>query len=156
MTRLSILIVAVLIAFIALPVNAEEVTRGNFGVGVMLGTPSGLDAKLFLSETRALEFGLGWSLQGNNDLLIQADYLVHRYERVQLQTGKLPFYAGLGVVMRFIDNSDNLFGIRIPLGIAYEFGDVPFDVFATITPLLVITPDSDFDLDAVIGGRFYF
>lgn len=33
---------------------------GNLGVGVMLGEPSGFKVKLWLNETRALDFGLGW------------------------------------------------------------------------------------------------
>ena len=37
----------------------------NFGLGFVLGEPTALDAKLWTSETTALDFGLGWGLGYN-------------------------------------------------------------------------------------------
>jgi hypothetical protein len=37
----------------------------NFGLGVIVGEPTGLSAKLWTSNTGALDFGLGWSIGGD-------------------------------------------------------------------------------------------
>jgi hypothetical protein len=48
------------------------------------------------------------------------------------------------------------FGVRIPLGLDYYFSGAPFDIFATVVPVLVIIPSTDFALEAAVGFRFWF
>src|SRR5690242_4684738 len=45
------------------------------GLGVMLGEPTGLNAKYWLSDTRALQFGLAYSF--GNYMALLGDYLFH-------------------------------------------------------------------------------
>jgi len=54
------------------------------------------------------------------------------------------------------DNADDVLGVRIPVGLAYEFANHPFDIFVEIVPILDITPDTDFDFEGAIGARYYF
>ena len=41
------------------------------------------------------------------------------------------------------------------VGLSYMFADAPFDLFVEIVPILDLVPDTDFDLNAAIGVRWY-
>ena len=134
------------------------------GIGFIVGEPTGLDAKFFLNNEHALEFGLAWDLSGEDDIHLQGDYLWHRYGLIDLKNGdEMPLFFGIGA--RFVardghDNEghdfDDVFGIRFPVGLAYMFTNYPFDIFMEIVPILDVVPDSDFDLEGAIGARFWF
>ena len=47
-------------------------------------------------------------------------------------------------------------GVRFPVGIAYLFDGAPVDVFLEVVPTLNLIPDTDVDLDAAIGARYWF
>jgi hypothetical protein len=141
----------------AIPAMAQGKTK-HAGVGFSVGEPTGLSAKFFMNNTNALQFGLAWSLSGQNELHLQGDYLWHRYNLINLNNGdEMPLYFGVGG--RFIveeGDHDDVFGIRFPVGLDYLFTNYPFDIFAEIVPILDLTPDSDFDLEGAIGARFWF
>jgi len=140
----------------AVPALAQGDTK-YFGLGFIVGEPTGLDAKVFMNNEHALEFGMAWSLSGQNELHLQGDYLWHRYGLFDIKNGdEMPLYFGVGARLMFRENLDDIFGIRFPIGLAYMFTNYPFDIFAEIVPILDLTPDSDFDLEGAIGARFWF
>jgi hypothetical protein len=47
-------------------------------------------------------------------------------------------------------------GVRIPVGIAYEFANDPFELFFEIVPVLNLYPGTDFDANGGFGVRYYF
>jgi hypothetical protein len=128
------------------------------GLGFIIGEPTGIDFKVFLNKTNALQFALAWSLNDENDLHIQGDYIWHRYDVVDLNNGdQMPLYFGVGGrVVLIEDPGDDVVGIRFPVGLAYIFTDYPFDVFVELVPTLDLAPDTDFDLEGAIGARFWF
>jgi len=129
----------------------------NVGVGFILGEPTGLDAKIWLADQHALEFGVAWSLSGNNEFHLQGDYLFHRFGLIKMNNNdQFPLYFGVGGRMILIDNHDDVFGIRFPVGLTYIFRNYPFDIFGEIVPILDVAPDTDFDLEGAIGARFWF
>ena len=66
---------------------------GDFGAGVILGNPTGATAKLWLTDSQALDAGLGFS----TGLALYGDYLWHSWKVLpQPSQGKLPVYLGLG------------------------------------------------------------
>ena len=73
-----------------------------------------------------------------------------------VEKGELPVYFGLGGRVVFREKHDDKVGIRFPLGINYIFDNAPFDAFLEIVPILDLTPDTDFDLEAAIGIRYFF
>ena len=160
------IIVAGLLAVLAMTLSVPATAQGDdkyVGIGFIVGEPTGLDAKFFLNNENALEFGLAWSLSGQNELHLQGDYLWHRYDLIELNNGdEMPLFFGIGA--RFVsteddpgdNNDEDIFGIRFPVGLAYMFTNYPFDIFAEIVPILDFTPDSDFDLEGAIGARFWF
>ncbi|MEJ2720919.1 MAG: hypothetical protein P8181_07230 [bacterium] len=80
----------------------------------------------------------------------------HRYDLIKVEKGRLPLFFGVGGRVEFREHADDLVGVRIPVGLAYEFDNAPFDVFGEIVPLMDLAPDTDFDLEGAVGARFYF
>ncbi len=142
----------------AAPVMAQTST---FGLGVIIGEPTGIGMKLFLNSGNALDFGVAWSLEDENELHVQADYIYHNFDLITVEQGEMPLYFGIGGRIKINedkgdkDRDDNI-GIRFPVGLAYIFDNAPFDIFLEIVPILDIAPDTDFDLNGAIGGRFWF
>ena len=141
----------------------------TFGLGLELGAPTGITGKYFLSSDRALDFGIGtiYNYFDRYGLHIYGDYLFHPISLAQTEPFELPFYVGIGA--RFwdfedrggrVDDSAFAFGFRVPLGLAFDFNNVPLDIFVQVVPVL------DFysgyrrsvyiDFDASFGIRYWF
>jgi len=133
-------------------VMAEE----QFGLGITLGAPTGVNGKYFIDKYNALDAGFGWSADSDHDFHIYADYLYHIYSLIDFGAGETPIYLGLGTRAVFRDHKDNKAGFRFPLGVDHLFKAVPFDVFAEIVPIFNVSPDTEFDLEGFVGARFYF
>ena len=156
--------------FIALSItiagNACAQGKDGLGIGVIVGEPTGLSLKNWITGTRALAAGIAWSFSDNASLHLHGDYLVHRFDRVSVPElkGALPLYYGLGARIKFKEDNrgrgrnkdDALIGIRFPLGISYLFADASIDLFAEIVPVLDVAPDTDFGFNAALGARWYF
>ena len=154
----KILISTLFLIFIS---GAFQLTFGQakgFGLGVVLGEPTGISFKSWTSPHGAFDGGVAWSVSNyynkSGYLHLHADYLVHNFKLVDVNQGQLPFYLGLGAKVVFAN--DPVFGARIPLGMNYIFGDVPLDLFAEIVPGLNFIPSTDFSLEGGIGIRYWF
>lgn len=137
-------------------VNAQAATGngGNFGVGFMVGEPTGVSVKNWNNEYTAVVIGAAWSLSGRNEALhLHANYLVHSWFE-EVEARGLNFYYGLGV--RVIFEDDPKFGARIPLGLNYVFQNVPFDMFVEAVPILDVSPEVEFAGNGAFGIRYYF
>ena len=152
--------IAIMVLLLAV-VSANARAQDTFGLGVIVGEPTGLSLKYWLDKEHAIDGAAAWSFAENDSFQIHADYLIHDYEL--LNSDDLPFYDGLGARLKFKDNdgrgrnrNDAIFGIRVPLGVTYLFEDAPLDLFFEIVPILDLSPDVDLDINAAIGLRFYF
>jgi len=128
-------------------------SRG-FGLGIVLGEPTGLSAKLWTGSSNAFDFAAAWSFKGDGHLLLQADYVWHSFDLIRVSSGRLPLYYGIGGRVIFAD--DPLVGVRIPVGLNYQFATAPIDIFVEIVPILDLIPSTDFDLGGGLGVRFWF
>ncbi|HEY6438249.1 MAG TPA: hypothetical protein VIY47_16780, partial [Ignavibacteriaceae bacterium] len=126
----------------------------KIGAGIIVGEPTGFSFKYWLTEKTALDAGLAWSFLDENAFQIQADYLIHNFTLIKISEGKLPFYFGIGGRLKF--SNDVIFGIRVPVGLAYILKDAPIDVFIEFVPILDLVPKTDFTISAAIGGRYFF
>lgn len=154
--------VAVFLSSLLLCSTAYGMQEG-FGVGLIIGEPTGFVVKKWLSEDAAIDGAVAWSFDGEDSLHVHGDYLLHNYtlfQNQQSQTkGKLPFYYGLGARVKFEDDKkgeDLQVGIRVPLGIDYMLREHPVDFFAEIVPVMDFAPDTDLDLNAAVGVRYFF
>lgn len=126
----------------------------GFGLGIVVGEPTGVSGKYWLDRTNALDGALAWSFLDDGSLYLHADYIHHHFEVIELSSGEMPLYYGGGLKMKFAN--DFILGLHVPLGIAYHFEEAPLDVFLEIRPGLNLVPETRFDMSGGIGVRYYF
>jgi hypothetical protein len=134
--------------------EAAAAQERGFGLGIILGEPTGISAKQWITDNNAIAGAVAWSLGKHDALQLHADYLIHNFPMFKPDRGKLPLYYGLGGRIKF--QGDEKVGLRIPLGMSYIFADAPLDFFLEIVPLFDIAPSTKFDLNAAIGARYQF
>ncbi len=137
----------------------------GFGLGIILGEPTGVSAKLWLSRRSAVDGAIAWSFVDTDHLHLHGDYLWHNYEIIDIEEGKLPIYYGIGARIRFESRSGHIvhsredrsrFGVRGVFGIEYIFATTPFDLFFELAPIMDLIPGSEFSLNAALGFRYFF
>jgi len=131
----------------------------EFGIGVMLGEPTGLSGKMWWDENSAFDGGAAWSLTDDTSFNIHADMLWHNWKVLDDafevdDSSRLPLYYGIGGRLKAGD--DAKLGVRFVVGASYIFEYAPFDIFLEIVPVMDIIPKTELDINASFGGRFWF
>jgi hypothetical protein len=142
-------------AVVALWSAPAAAAGGPFGLGLILGEPTGLSAKLFLDGRSALDFALDFSFL-EDAFYFHMDYVLHFGGRGSVA---LP-YIGVGGKVAVKDNDHHedhdRFGVRVPLGVAFMPRSLPIDIFGEVVPGITLLPETDPDVDAGIGIRLFF
>lgn len=141
----------------------------GFGLGFILGEPTGLSMKGWVNGTQAIDGALAWSLVGSGSFHAHVDYLFHNYNLITVKKGRLPLYYGPGIRTRawhrhghrhgrewHYDHDHADLGVRFPVGLNYQFASAPIDVFLEVVPSMNVLPATYFDVDAGLGMRFWF
>ena len=161
MWLLPLLLVIILTAK---PIAAQD---HGFGMGIILGEPTGLSAKYWTSNKNAFDFGLGLAVGGdrisNHDnyyygsdrVHFHVDYLWHSFNAIS-STERFPLYYGIGARFNSGDGYDGSFGIRGVFGIAWFPHSTPIDVFVELVPVFQLTPSAGLGFDAGLGIRYFF
>ena len=150
------------------PAGRHSTFQANktFGLGLMLGAPTGLSGKYFLDSSHALDFGFGGMryYRGRDGFHAHLDYLWHPVTLVKAQPFEIPLYLGIGA--RLFDFSDKYaddtiaLGVRAPIGIAFDFNNVPLDIFfelALVADFYVDYRDNlGADVNGAVGIRYWF
>jgi len=126
----------------------------GFGLGFILGEPTGFSFKHWLSGTNAIDGGAAWSFGDKGYFHLHVDYLFHKYNLIKVEKGRLPLYYGVGGRIGFARTTR--VGVRGVVGLNYHFQDAPFDAFMELAPILDIVPATRFTLNGGIGMRFFF
>lgn len=135
-------------------VNAK---KNGFGLGVIIGEPTGPTFKVWTGNNTAIDGALAWSLGGNDDVHLHMDYLIHDFGIATVEKGRLPLYYGIGGRIKFNDGrGEDQFGVRVPVGLAYLFANSPMELFFEIVPIVDLVPDTELDFNGGIGIRYYF
>jgi hypothetical protein len=154
MKKVSLLLISVFL--LSLSSVAQE---SGLGIGIMLGEPSGLSLKKWLSSSNAIDAGLGWSFSENGSIHLHADYLYHNNDLIHISDYKIPFYFGIGGRLKFKgddkSSKGNTLGIRVPVGLVYQSSRYPVDVFFEIVPILDVSPDARMSFNSAVGVRYY-
>ena len=155
-----ILISIITILFCFGNLNAQD---KGFGIGIILGEPTGLSMKFWTSYNTAVDIAAAWSFFHGDAFHLHADYLYHNFSLIKLDFDQLPFYIGIGGRIKFVEvvhagNDEHHYrlGVRIPVGLNYLPSKIPFDFFVEVVPLLDLVPETDFDINGGIGFRYFF
>ncbi len=120
----------------------------------MLGEPTGISLKSWLSKTNAWDGGIAWGFGEGGALYIHSDYLWHKFNFIPVDQGDLPLYYGIGGRVLFADKSH--LGVRGVIGLDYMFARAPVDIFLELAPVLDLVPGTDFSVNGAIGVRYFF
>jgi hypothetical protein len=160
----------VLLAALLLTGTWCSAQSSGFGAGIILGEPTGISVKGWISGDRAIDGAVAWSLRSGSYFSLHADYLFHNMDLIHLKKGKLPLYYGPGLRLRtwngdrywdnghwhhYTGNRTGL-GIRFPVGLDYLPDRAPVDIFLELVPALDLVPGTDFDISGAVGARYWF
>ena len=142
--------------------EGHPVDKGSLGVGIVLGEPTGIAAKLYLDDDTAIQGAVGFAFYGGG-IQLDADFVFHPWIVQERDAFVLPIYIGPGV--RFIqyrgagtDDDHFAVGVRGVVGMLFDFKEVPLDVFLEVAGVL----EYDFTngwgpaLNLGAGVRYYF
>lgn len=157
---------AVVFGILLLFTKSVDAQDHGFGLGFVIGEPTGLSAKLWTSRQNAFDFGLGWSVGGDrisgydgvrngSRIHFHMDYLWHSFSAIR-SSERFPLYYGIGGRLNSGGGYDNSFGVRGVFGIAWLPHSTPIDVFLEVVPVFQLIRSTGFGLDAALGARFYF
>lgn len=133
--------------------SAASQGRG-FGFGVILGDPTGISAKGWVSPRAAVDAGLAWSTRDAGYVHAHMDYLWHFKDVVNTSQQVLPY---VGVGGRILGNRNTaIAGVRVAGGVAWLPAGAPLDVFLEIAPTVDLAPETELNVDGGIGIRFFF
>jgi len=132
--------------------------RSGMGLGIILGEPTGIDGKFWLSGNTAFDAGAAWSFVDHPHFQVQGDFVFHNFnilKRIfEITKGELPLYYGIGARLRI--QHENEFGLRFVGGAAYLFDNAPFDIFLEVAPIMNLIPSTELYGSAALGLRFWF
>jgi hypothetical protein len=137
--------------------------KGTLGVGIILGEPTGISAKLYLKDDVAIQGAVGSAFIGGG-LHLHTDYVFHPYILQTRPSFVLPVYIGPGV--RLIDytngrdDSSFAIGVRGVVGMLFDFKEVPLDAFVEVATVLEYEfkdgRGAALRFNAGAGVRYYF
>lgn len=149
----------------------------TFGLGLELGVPSGITGKYFVGPSTAIDFGLGYiygQYYYGDGVHLYGDFLWHPKSLVSAEAFELPFYVGVGLRYWQFDFCDrnrlcgydgSAVGVRVPIGISFDFNNTPLDIFIQLVPTVDLPNGTYYDrygdrvhlgIDFSAGIRFYF
>lgn len=152
----------------------------TFGLGLQLGSPTGIAGKVYFGQVPALTFGAGfaWPFGGFSGYL-GADFHVYRFKHKRMDVLTLNLYVGVSLQAGFAGpwydvywarrggvyaytyiNGPFSLAVRGPIGLSIYWAKATFDTFFEVGPALYIVfaaPTYVFVAPTVsVGARYYF
>ena len=149
----SLSLIIMFLSVLTIPTTGWAQAKG-WGLGVILGEPTGISFKTWLNKDRAIDAAAAWSFGGNDAFHLHGDYLFHNRTLLNFDKNVIPLYYGIGGRLKFHNQSK--FGVRFPLGVTFFIREAPIDIFLELVPILNLAPSTEFDFNGAIGARYYF
>ncbi|MEY4617733.1 MAG: hypothetical protein RJB66_2693 [Pseudomonadota bacterium] len=132
-----------------------------FGVGVRIGSPSGISLKYWLNGINAIDGILSWDLDDNKEVAIYGSYLVHQPSDLKIKLSPVDFYYGLGASIESqtrakTNKSETSLGVRIPVGLSHHWQRQSIELYGELGTQLELIPSTTVSIDTGIGARFFF
>src|SRR3989442_1101294 len=103
--------------------KGRPVDKGTFGVGIIIGEPTGISAKLYLKDDQALQAAVGGAFIGGG-IQADADYVFHPWILQDKESFVLPVYLGPGLRLIQYSGGSNApshvaLGLRAVIGMLF-------------------------------------
>ncbi len=132
--------------------------KKNLGVGIILGSPTGLSANYYTSSSTSIDVALSFSLGQKMILHINKLWLYNR--GLNLDGFVADWFWGVGGRLKNInDNSNNpetQMGPRVVIGLNKFITKIPIQLFGELALTMNIIPETTASFDFGIGARYYF
>jgi hypothetical protein len=154
----------------------------RYGVGLVVGDPTGLSGKAWVGPTNAIDVGVGDAgygygyrggcfrdvdgrpvcdrVWGQRSLSVHADFL-WQSKIVRASAVQLDWHVGGGARALFVGDPCGFdcwdLGVRAPVGLDLAFTRPDFlEVFLELAPAIYFVPAAFFGFDGGLGARAYF
>jgi len=145
---------------------------GKFGMGVLLGSRTGLTMSLWPGRRHSLSLDIG-STNFTNSVSVALSYHLHVKLIQAPEAGvSAQLYFGIGARARLLfhteledpadEESDPLIrtatvvGLRAPIGLSFLLRDFPIELFIEAAPAVDLWQNFGLDLEGLGGARIYF
>lgn len=153
---IKITLSALLMIFCLSESQQVKAQDGSFGVGAAIGDYTGFSYKYWFAPDYAVNgIVTGAIREGQSQLYVHWDLLVHRFELIEVDEGSIPLYYGFGFFAQINQNFTNNAGFRAPVGIEYILEDEILGVFIEAAPTVQITQLESLTFRGAIGFRYY-
>ncbi len=147
--------------------GASEVgSARKFGLGLHLGTFSGLTGQYYLGEQNALTavVGAAYGFGVYNAFHVTVTYNQYLGSLADTADVDIPWRVGVGGWLNSggylgydrVRGRGTLLGARVPAGVDFNLTSVPLQFYVEVAFALVVVPVVVPGLDAGIGARWYF
>jgi len=132
---------------------------GPMGIGVFMGQPSGVTFEMDLSAESWLDFKAAWDFSGTNSgysIFLQGNYEYAFPGMVAIEDVSFIPFVGGGVFVNVREGATPLIGVRVPVGIAYRFRNIPLELFLEAGIDIALSLSSDPNGSGGLGVRYRF
>lgn len=158
MRKLISFLFIVVVLFSSFSVTAAD----KFGIGIVIGDPTGFSFKYGLKTKNSIDAALAWST--NYSFHLQSTYLWNLGKAFEIENQDFDWYTGVGLRLRDRDkdnprdddDDETEFGPRAPVGVRWLAPKIPLEAFVEASIAMNIIPNTDVDFDAGIGARWWF
>jgi hypothetical protein len=144
---------AVMFLFFLTAMGARGQDRG-FGFGIIVGEPTGLSFKNWLTSTTAIDGGIAWSFYKETTFHLHGDYLIHAFDVIHSRDS-IPLYYGVGGRFKAARNGNGRLGLRGVIGLDFFIHRTPLDIFIELAPIMDLTPATELTMNGGLGFRFF-
>jgi len=141
------------VAILLFGMTLAAAAQTKYGVGIVIGVPSGVSGSFVTSPATSVDVQLAWSVQ--NTFFIQGHYdmLIARVHETRDQTVRL--YGGPGAFVRLSSYNRDLFGFSGNFGMGWMFNN-HLELFAELAPKVGLISATELDMTGGIGFRYIF
>lgn len=152
-----------LVLLLATLTQVSKAAEGDFGLGIILGGPTGFSGEYRLGGSHSLDFAAAWTTISHTGTHLHSTYLFNQASYGHIEDVPVYWYFGLGGRAIFLNEREDkhkndrvYFGPRAPIGTYITSTDLKFKFFAEAAFTMNVVPSTGLDLDIAIGARYYF
>lgn len=127
----------------------------DFGVGVIVGSPTGLSLEKYIDGETSIDGAFAWNLR-HGRINMHSNYLIHQEKSFYLNETAFNSYYGGGLKVRKSSNDNWRIGPRAVGGADYVFEEVPIKAFAEFGAIFTLIEETGLEFDLGVGARYMF